>query len=58
MDPQNFGPDYIHGRDLKVLSQQSFNSLLQFFVAACNSLSRPYLLLQHVYSVVTKFPLS
>ena len=58
MDPQNFGPDCILGRNLKVLSQQSVNSLLQFFVAACSSLSQQYLFLQHVYSVATKFPLS
>ena len=29
MDPQNSGPDCILGCDLKVLSGQSFNSLLQ-----------------------------
>ena len=58
MDPQNSGLDCIFGRDLKVLSRQSFNSLLQFSIAACNILSRQYLFLQHVYSVATEFPLS
>ena len=45
MDPQNFSPDCILGRDLKVLSRQSFNPLLQFSVVAWNSLSRQYLFL-------------
>ena len=53
MDPQNYGPDYILGRDLKVLSRQSVDSLLLFSVGACSILSRQYLFLQHVYSVVT-----
>ena len=39
MDPKNSGPDYVLCRDLKVLLQQSFNSLLQVFVTACSSLS-------------------
>ena len=39
MDPQNSNPDCILGRDLKVLSRQSFNSLLQFSVA-CSILSQ------------------
>ena len=47
MDPQNSCPDCILGRDLKVLSRQSFNSLLQFSFAAWNSLSRQYLFFQH-----------
>ena len=58
MNPQNSGPYCILGRNLKVFSQQSFNSLLQFSVVACSSLSRQYLFLQQVYSVVTRFPLS
>ena len=57
MDPQNSSPDCILGRDLKVLSQHSVNSLLLFFVTSCSILSRQYLFLQHVYSVATKFPL-
>ena len=32
--------------------------MLQFSIAACNILLRQYLFLQHVYSIVTKFPLS
>ena len=47
MNSQNSGSDCILDRDLKVLSRQSFNSLLQFSVVACNSLSRQYLFLQH-----------
>ena len=47
MDLQNFGLDCILGHDMKVLSRLSFNSLLQFSVAAWNSLSRQYLFLQH-----------
>ena len=47
MSPQNCGPDCILGLDLEVLSRQSFNSLLQFSIAASNSLSRQYLFLQH-----------
>ena len=58
MDPQNSGSDCILGRNLKVLLRQSFNSLLQVSVAACNSLSQQYLFLQHIYSITTKFPLS
>ena len=58
MDPQNSGPDCILSHDLKVLSRQSFNSLLQFSITACSSLSRQCLFLQHVYYVATKFPLS
>ena len=58
MDPQNSDPDCILGRDLKVLSRHSVNSLLLFSVASCSILSRQYLFLQHVYSVTTKFPLS
>ena len=58
MNPQNSGLVCILGRDLKVLSGQSFNYLLQFFVATYSSLSRQYLFLQHVYSIATKFPLS
>ena len=40
MDPKNSSPDCILGRDLKVLSRQSFNSLLQFCFAACSILSQ------------------
>ena len=58
MDPQNSGPDCILGRDLKVLLQQSVDSLLLFSVVACSILSRQYLFLQHVYYVATNFPLS
>ena len=58
MDPQNSGPDCILGRDLKVLLQQSFNSLSQVSVAACSSLSRQYLFLQHIYSVTTDISLA
>ena len=43
MDPQNSGPYCILSRDLKVLSQSSFISLLQFSVATCSSLLRQYL---------------
>ena len=43
MDPQNSGPDCILGRDLKVLSRQSFNSLLQRAAFCCDTL----LFLQH-----------
>ena len=57
MDPQNFSPDCILGRDLKVLLRQSFDSLLQVSVVACRSLSQQYLFLQHIYFVKTKFPL-
>ena len=58
MNPKNSGPDCILGRDLKVLLRQSFNSLLQVSVAACSSLSRHHLFLQHIYFIATKFPLS
>ena len=47
MDPKNVGLDCIVGRDLKVLSRHSFNSLLQFSVATWNSMSQQYLFLQH-----------
>ena len=40
MDPQNSSPDCILGHDLKVLSRQSFNSMLQFSIAACSIFSR------------------
>ena len=43
MDPQNSSPYCILDRDLKVLLQQSFNSLSQVFVAAYSSLLQPYL---------------
>ena len=39
MNPQNSGPDCNLGRDLKVLSQQSFNSLSQLSVVASSILS-------------------
>ena len=55
MDPQNFSPNCILGRDLKVLLRQSFDSLLQVSIAACSSLLPLYLFLQHIYSFVTKF---
>ena len=58
MNPQNSGPDCILSHDLKVLLRQSFNSLFQVSVVACSSLLRQYLFLQHIYSVMTKFPLS
>ena len=58
MNPQNSGPDCILGRYLKVLLRHSLDSLLQVSVAACSSLSRHHLFLQHIYSVATKFPLS
>ena len=58
MDPQNSDPDYILGINLKVLSRQSFNSLLQFSVATCSILSRQYLFLQHVYSVAIDLSLT
>ena len=58
MDPQNSSPDCILGRDLKVLSRHSVNSLLLFSVAAYNILSRQYLFLQHVYSVAIRFRMS
>ena len=58
MNPQNFGLDCILGRDLKVLLQQSFNSFMQVFVAACSSLSRQYLFIQHIYSIATYLSLA
>ena len=58
MDPQNFSPYCILGRDLKVLLRQSFDSLLQVSIVACSSLFPLYLFIQHIYSFVTKFPLS
>ena len=58
MNPQNSDSDCILTRDLKVLLVQSFNSLLQVSVTACSSLSRQYLFLQHIYSVVTKKDMS
>ena len=59
MDPQNFGPDCILGRNLKVLLRQSFNSLLQFFVAACKAVCRDSICFFNIFiSVTTKFPLS
>ena len=42
-----YGSYFILGHDLKVLSRQSFNSLLQLSIAACSILSQQYLFLQH-----------
>ena len=58
MDPQNFGPDCILRRNLKVLLQQIFNSLSQVSVAACSSLSQPAPYASFLDSVATKFPWS
>ena len=58
MNPQNSGPYCILGRDLKLLSRQSFNSLLQFSIAACSILLRHAFVSSAFYSIATKFPLS
>ena len=58
MNPQNSSSYCILGRDLKVLSRQSFNSLLQFSIADCNILSQYAFISSAISSVATKFPLS
>ena len=44
--------------DLKALLRQSFNSLTQVSVTACNNLSRPASCASFLDSVATKFPWS
>ena len=58
MDPQNSGPDCILYCDLKVLLRQSFNSLSQVSIVACNSLSRLAPCASFLDSVAIEFPLS
>ena len=58
MDPQNSSLDCILGRDLKVLSRQSFNSLLQFSIAACSILSRHAFVSSTFYSIATDLSLA